>query len=264
MSPETVAILWQVALEDHKLLGRLSEEIIERFYRTWVRPGDRVVDVGANVGRHFFPLAECVGPEGALTGFEPIPELGRGIAERIETLGLGPNVRLVAKAVSDAPSRATFYQVDEAPALSGLKKRTDLDAGMNVRDYETEVTTVDAEFAGQPIRFMKFDVEGAEFHAFRGSAGVMRQARPVIAYEDGRGRSARTYGYEMREFYAFFEGLDYSIVDVFGFRTDIAMNKYPGPWNFFAVPNDQFEEARTAIVHANMVAIWSELRKRGG
>lgn len=263
MTDNPIGALWKAALADPKLLGRVSEQIIERFSRNWVRPGHRALDVGAGIGRHFFPLAECVGPEGELIGFEPVQALSIRIEAEIGRREFGRNIRIETAAVSNKAGRAPFFEVTSAPALSGLRRRPELAADMQVRETETEVTTIDAVLGNDPVRFVKLDVQGGEFNAFRGATNTMLRSRPVFAFEDGRGSSAKSYGYTMAEFYDFFAGVEYQILDIFGFTTTIAMERYPGPWNFFAVPFERLEEAQTALTLANMVEVWSELVKTG-
>src|SRR5258708_412880 len=59
-----------------------------------VRPGDRCVDVGANIGVHTVRLARLAGPDGAVMAIEPDPDLMRR-ARRNLALNRLRNVRLI-------------------------------------------------------------------------------------------------------------------------------------------------------------------------
>jgi len=257
MNPSTLGDLWSIALHDHALLTKISEEIIERFYRAWLRPGDRAIDVGANVGRHLFPLAEAVGEAGHVFGFEPVPSLAAELQKEIQKRNLAGRVQIQQAAVSDAAGRLTFYEVPKALALSGLKVRDDLKADQQVNALEVDVVTLD-ETIKEPVRFIKIDVEGAEFNVFQGARRLLMEQRPIVAFEDGRGRSAGLYGYQMAEFYEFFNACGYIVLDIFGFPIGNDMTKYAGPWNFFAVPKSN-GDARDVITCANMSVIWKKL-----
>ena len=259
MKPEVLGALWSIALRDKGLFAKVSEEIIEHFYRTWIRHGDLAVDVGANVGRHLFPLVEAVGPEGRVFGFEPVPSLAAGLRSQIEQRNLAGRVEFQQAAVSDVRGRTAFFEVPDAPALSGLRARDDLSADQTVNALETDVITLD-ETIHDPVRFIKIDVEGGEFNVFKGARQILEKHKPVVAFEDGRGRSARMYGYKMSEFYDFFEDCGYVVYDIFGFPTKLEMTKYSGPWNFFALPKGA-EDARDALIAANMSVIWARLSK---
>src|SRR5690349_191029 len=52
------------------LYGEFSEGEVEVF-RQLVRPGQTVLDVGANIGAHTVPLAKLVGRSGRVLAFEP-------------------------------------------------------------------------------------------------------------------------------------------------------------------------------------------------
>jgi hypothetical protein len=56
------------------LLGCFEREDTERARRL-LRPGDAVIDVGANCGGLSAVYAHCVGPTGLVLGFEPNPRL---------------------------------------------------------------------------------------------------------------------------------------------------------------------------------------------
>ncbi len=59
----------------HRLgrMGQLQRQIIESL----VRPGMTVLDLGGNVGLYTALFSKCVGPQGNVTTFEPVPELHR-------------------------------------------------------------------------------------------------------------------------------------------------------------------------------------------
>lgn len=257
MKPDVLGALWSVALRDKALFAKVSEEIIEQFYRAWVRHGDVTIDVGANVGRHLFPLCEAVGSTGHVHGFEPVPSLATALDAQITKRNLASRIQFRQAAVSDAPGKATFYEVSDAPALSGLRARDDLSSDQKVRAFETDVVTLDTTIQG-PVRFIKIDVEGAEFNVFKGARRILESQRPVVAFEDGRGRSAGMYGYQLSEFYEFFATCGYVVHDVFGFPIGMEMTKFAGPWNFFALPKDA-TEARDLLISANMNVVWSRL-----
>lgn len=150
--------------------------------RRLVRPGDRVVDLGANVGLYTKALSECVGPAGAVIAAEPVPDTFDVLDANVRRLGLG-NVRVYNVAVSDADG----WAVMEVPAYrSGgenlYEARIVADATTGVR---VPTRTLDALAGDGPVAFVKCDVEGHELSVLRGAQRVLREQKPAWLIEVG-------------------------------------------------------------------------------
>lgn len=141
------------------------------------------VDVGAFEGgmlRHIVRLA----PNGRHWAFEPLP----GKADRLRRTF--PNVQVQPCALADSAGTAEYNWVVQAPALSGLRKRSDLTDDELVSKVSVQVETLDRVIPGDvPIAFVKVDVEGGELGVFRGGRDTLRRTRPVIVFECGLGGS---------------------------------------------------------------------------
>jgi Protein-L-isoaspartate(D-aspartate) O-methyltransferase (PCMT) len=68
-----------------------------------ILPGDRCVDVGANVGVHAVRLARLTGQDGEVIAIEPDPDVVRRTQRNIALNGLA-NVRVISAAASE-PAR---------------------------------------------------------------------------------------------------------------------------------------------------------------
>jgi FkbM family methyltransferase len=60
------------------LLDEYEPEAVALF-KSLVKPGDRVIDVGANIGFHSLLFAQLVGPTGRVLSFEPVKYLYDGL-----------------------------------------------------------------------------------------------------------------------------------------------------------------------------------------
>ncbi|WP_162789203.1 MULTISPECIES: FkbM family methyltransferase [Sphingomonas] len=218
------------------------EGLIRDIYVAHARPGDAMLDVGVNHGTHFVQMAEAVGPAGHVIGFEAAPEMCRQTLEAIALhhAHLRQRTTLYQKAVSDRLGEAKFFfsKINDS-GLSSLAHRDNLIEG-EYDEITVELVTLDSALSTafvNRLTFAKFDIEGAEFDAFRGAEEVFRK-RPLIAFE-WDDTSPAFFNYEPRDLHAFVTSFGYRIYDLFGFEYPHAENLINAKvWNFVAVPGD--------------------------
>lgn len=165
------------------LYGEFSEGEVEMF-RHLVRPGDVVLDVGANVGAHTLFLARRVGPGGRVVAFEPQRVVFQTLCANV-ALNSVTNVWCHPAAAGAVAGEVAVPPVDYArPGNFG---------GVSVGGAAGErVPVVALDGLDLPrCRLIKVDVEGAEEGVLRGAAGLIARDRPVLYVEnDRRERSA--------------------------------------------------------------------------
>lgn len=197
-----------------RLGGDFFEQIIQAIYSDRLRAGDVVVDAGASHGFHTFPVAELVGRTGQVTAFEPI----RHLAWRLwrKTLRMR-QVKIVNAALSDRSGKASFNLVQAASGYSGLADRQ-LPQGFaaTIEKIKVRTTTLDETVTRRPVRFIKMDIEGGEFHALQGGRAMLQGSRPLIVFEHAGQPTATAYSYSPEQFFDLFESLGYVLFDVFG------------------------------------------------
>jgi FkbM family methyltransferase len=162
--------------------NQLDDEHLILLLSFGLRPTSNCLDVGAHRGlflEHFPRLA----PFGHHIAYEPLPELCAKLAQRF------PEVDVRQRALSNYDGEAPFVHVLGQEALSGLRERK------YRRPVTTETITVEVERLDDHLPegwlpdFVKVDIEGAEPLAFEGAIRTLRQAKPVVAFEHGRGGS---------------------------------------------------------------------------
>ncbi|HYQ89465.1 MAG TPA: FkbM family methyltransferase [Candidatus Binatia bacterium] len=161
--------------------------------RRVLRRDSNAIDVGAFEGgmlKHIVRLA----PGGRHLAFEPLPSRCGPLQRAF------PNVHVFPYALGDAPGETTFQHVVRYPALSGLKRRIDLDPSEVVRGETVTVETLDRVVPEGPVALVKIDVEGGELGVLRGGVGTLRRTRPVILFECGLG-GTDSYGTEPEEIF---------------------------------------------------------------
>lgn len=163
---ERVYDLYKSALEASSL----------RHVRDYVRPGSRIVDVGAHVGFFTQRFATWVGPEGHVIALEPEPVNFGRLVRRLRRSGLASRVEAVNAAAVES-SGDYFLRVDpwhpgdHQLATSGLPvPGVALDRLVEHDDR-------------WPVSLMKIDVQGAETRVLTGAAETVRRFRPSLLVE---------------------------------------------------------------------------------
>jgi len=215
------------------------EGLIRDIYVALLRPGDVAVDAGAHQGDHTLQMAQAVAPGGRVIAIEAAPELVRALAALVQTSyrQLAEIVDIREVGLSDRHGRGTFYYAPEAPGLSGLRNRGQMVPGP-LKEFAVDLAPLDSvcQSAPGPIRFMKIDIEGAEYDALRGGRQTILRERPVIVFEHDRD-SPRHFLYSIQDLVGLFRSLDYHIYDFFNNPYD-AIEAWSDTmmWNFIALP----------------------------
>lgn len=125
---------------------------------SFVKPGDAVLDVGANIGIYTLHLSRAVGPTGRVISVEPDPDNLRLLRENIEINGCR-NVTIVPCALGDIDRSAELFQVEDN---RGYLSFADLaGTGRSISVPVRRGDEVLAEVGCKP-EILKIDVEGAE------------------------------------------------------------------------------------------------------
>jgi len=145
------------------ITGCYEREIIA-LYSQILRPGMRVIDIGAHVGYHTIRFAKLVGSEGKVFAFEPCPSTFEVLCRNVRRQTLA-NVVLEQKAVSDASG-----QVDLFVGRHNLRHSTVPVGNIWVK---VDSVSLDDYLRGEVIHLVKIDVEGAELKVLRGMGSLM-------------------------------------------------------------------------------------------
>lgn len=140
-----------------------------------LRDGDIVLDVGAHHGKWSEAVLESC--DAQIHAFEASRE-----AYSVLTTALGHRIRLNWNAVTNRNADLTFNVYRDDARLSSLHRRHSVEDTLLTLGHDTIIVpgiTLDSYWQGRPeqIRFVKMDVERAEYDALRGAAGLLRRSQ---------------------------------------------------------------------------------------
>lgn len=160
-------------------------EISELFCR-WLRPGDHVIDVGANIGWFTCLAKSLIGEAGLVYAFEPGPENLKTLRENVE-LNEYKNVIFNGAPLSDVSRTQKFYLNPHGHGGHALWEMKD---GIAV-DVKTE--TLDEQSFPEHIRILKIDTEGHEQRILAGAHKLLQSPSApdfIFAEYHGQGLAA--------------------------------------------------------------------------
>ncbi len=151
-----------------------------------LKPRQIVIDVGANIGTHSVYMSKCVGAEGKIYSFEPIPDTAWQLKENL-ALNKIENVEVIVAALKDVSgieSMSVFPSNFSAWNSFGTLETTE---SKPVAQIEVKTLKLD-DFVNQKninrIDFLKIDAEGSEKNVFMGAKKLFENGLiDVLSFE---------------------------------------------------------------------------------
>jgi FkbM family methyltransferase len=170
----------------------------------FIKPGDDVIDVGANRGMFSLVASHLVGPTGRVLSFEPNPQVIEIFKSDMAINNIS-NVTLYEFGLSDRQESLTLTipRVNSGGASFGQSEDTEVDKMV------LPVKIGDEILCAVKPSFIKMDIEGFEMHALRGLKQTIELHKPVILMEVGN--ALESAGSSVSELFEFMRNLDYAV-----------------------------------------------------
>lgn len=188
---------WKARLRDQQLEINAAQ--------SFIRPGDLVIDAGANKGAYLYWLRRFAGPTGAVLAYEPQPSLARYLEQACFRFAW-QNVQVQPIALSDHAGKSMLHIPGSGVSPGASLESSALDE-MDGSRIECLIDTLDHQLRGRgPLRFLKVDVEGHELALFQGALETLEAHHPTLLFECEQRHLTR---HRMEDVFAFLRGLGY-------------------------------------------------------
>jgi FkbM family methyltransferase len=152
------------------------ETALKKVFKSNLKKGDYVLDVGANIGFHTLYFAELVGETGQVTAFEPVPY-------NFETLNYNISLNNFKHIKT---KNIALGSKNEQISIAADEKSTN-PGTFNLFDQSgnTLITCSigDEVIGNEKVDFIKIDVEGYESFVIQGLLETIKKNRPKIIFE---------------------------------------------------------------------------------
>lgn len=156
-----------------RFLDNSYEPEVCTWLKAHIKPGDVVLDVGAQIGLYAIFFARWVGEGGRVVAFDPSPDAQKLMQRHVRENRLGDRISLVGSAVGAEDGMAVF-QAAGADAQNSLVSRS----GDTVRrkSIQVPISRLDSYCSSHQIRpnVIKIDTEGWELPILRGAGQLLR------------------------------------------------------------------------------------------
>ncbi len=202
------------------------------FVSRYLRPGDAVIDVGANIGIYSMLAASVVGRQGKVVSFEAGREAFQILSENVAINQLEQIIELHCEAIGSTEGKVRFLQNRGLVNRIVTDGESPQDESFDVMDCRTLDNVLQTPFA-----LGKIDIEGTEPIAFEGGEQSLISGNPPVWIMEFKDRLLRKFNWTAEDFA--------KVVQDFGYRLAV----------FDANTNQLSLPERAWIEHENVIAV---------
>lgn len=164
-------------------------------------PGMRAIDIGAEKGWYSLLMGHCVGDQGSVHSFEPVPQNYERLKKNIDLNGFSwIQANQIALADKDYESQITVHppptSAGEPDFNTGLSYLTDQKSHNTIKIQCQKLDTYASLRELNKVHLVKIDVEGQELNVLKGGIAFFEKHKPTIVIEYNPATCARA-GYSI-------------------------------------------------------------------
>lgn len=185
LKPQYVEIMGKKIYLDNKDSLRLSTNPKGRdfeieVFKTYIKPGNVVLDIGAHIGYCTIIFSQLVGRQGRVYAFEPAPDNLKLLKKNIKINNL-TNVVVIPKAVSNTNGKIKLFLSNTSQA----DHRT-WEPREERRSIEVNSLRIDDFFKKKymHVNFVKIDIQGGELEAILSMNTLLNKNKNVVIYTE--------------------------------------------------------------------------------
>jgi FkbM family methyltransferase len=158
------------------------EQNTNNILQQYIRPGDTVVEAGANIGTETILLANLVGDTGKVYAFEPNRNVFNRLSYNANILNQKTNVVCFDQALGEKNDIIRFHIYPESFPNSGMSSKYHPSPDVvDVRQVTLDSLLKDSTLTR--VDFIKMDVQGAELDVLLGATETLSRFKPYVFLE---------------------------------------------------------------------------------
>ncbi|MEZ4906001.1 MAG: FkbM family methyltransferase [Spirosomataceae bacterium] len=224
----------------------LKQETID-FFRKFIKEGDLVIDIGANIGDTTVPMALAAGKTGLALGFDPNPYVYKVLAENAKLNPQKLNIDPLCYAISVQEEEFYFISSEASFANGGISPTKESSHGKFIHTEKIKGVQLKrfleqnyAEWLPQ-LSFIKVDTEGYDKEILKSIADLITTYKPIVVAESF-GKSSNEAKIELFEVITqpgyevfYFEDFD-TTAQIIPIKTKEEMTQWRNTINVYALP----------------------------
>jgi FkbM family methyltransferase len=148
------------------------EAAICAVFENHIKPGDTVIDAGANIGFMSLLAGHLVGHEGQVIAVEANPDVYQTLQENIIINGFTGRFTSHQMAAYDREAELTFTWNSHRDGSGRIV--TEVMSGLAEKHCQVKAQSLDVLCSGQRVDFLKIDTEGAEPYVLKGARQLIK------------------------------------------------------------------------------------------